>query len=197
MNPTFFDSPPKFRAWLLRNHDNHDELWVGYYKKASGIPSITWPESVEQALCFGWIDGIRKSIDETRYMIRFTPRRPTSHWSRVNLETMQRLIADQQVQPSGMAAYERRTEKRSQRYSFEQSKAELPKEYQKRFRSEAEAWKYFQQLAPSYRKASTWWVISAKRKETQLRRLDKLIQHSAQGEKLPQLISRPAVKKKK
>lgn len=197
MNPTFFKTPQKFRAWFDCNHEKKTELWVGFYKKASGKASITWPESVDQALCFGWIDGIRKSLDEESYVIRFTPRRPRSNWSAVNIKRIQELIELGLVHDNGLAAFERRTEKTSVQYAYEQGKIELNKDYEKQIKSNRKAWKYFQEMAPSYRKPSIWWVMSAKREETRLRRLGILIECCEKGERIPNLTNRPRTKKKK
>ena len=188
INATFFKTQSAFRKWLLENHEKEQELWVGYYKKASGIPSIDWPQSVNEALCFGWIDGIRKSIDQKRYMIRFTPRRPGSIWSAKNLKSVEKLIGQGLMQPAGMEVYNNRNKKMSVRYSFEQKKVELPDEYMAKIRANKKAWEFFQSLAPSYKKPSIWWVISAKREETRLRRLDVLIESSSEGRKIPPFI---------
>ena len=176
------------RAWLEANHDQVDELWVGYYKKATGLPSVTWPESVDEALCFGWIDGIRKSIDDKSYRIRFTPRRKGSHWSARNLGRMKHLIGEGLVAEAGLAAYERRDRRRERQASYEQPEAAaLPPEYETRIRANAAAWEYFQAARPSYRKQVTWWVVSAKREDTRLRRLGILIDSCAQGDVIPPL----------
>ena len=176
------------RAWLEENHDRVDELWVGYYKKATGLPSVTWPESVDEALCFGWIDGIRKSIDDRSYRIRFTPRRKGSHWGTRNLGRMRHLIAEGLVAAPGLAAYERRDRRKEKQASYEQPEAAaLPAEYEARLRANGAAWEYFQAARPSYRKQVIWWVVSAKREETRLRRLGILMESSARGEVIPPL----------
>lgn len=185
MEPEFFETPADFRSWLEKNHDKVDELWVGYYKKATKLPSITWPESVDQALCFGWIDGLRKSIDEKSYKIRFTPRRPTSIWSAVNINRIKELIEEDQVHPTGLAAFERRKEKRSRVYSYEKRPAALKEAYEEEFKKNPGAWEHFQNMPPYYHKATTHWVMSAKREETRLRRLRILIESSEKGEKIP------------
>ena len=184
-DPLFFPTPADLRAWLAENHGTSDELWVGYYKKATGLPSITWPESVDEALCFGWIDGIRKSIDERSYRIRFTPRRRGSHWSARNLGRMKHLIAEGLVAEAGMAAYRKRDPGREKQASHEQRNVVFPPEYERQLQADADAWDYFQRTRPSYRKQVTWWVISAKREETRLRRLGILIESSAKGEVIP------------
>lgn len=183
----FFPTPSGFRAWLEENHDKAEELWVGYYKKASQKPSITWPQSVDEALCFGWIDGLRKSIDEESYKIRFTPRRPGSIWSAVNIKRFGVLEKEGRIQPAGQAAYEKRAEKRSERYSYEQGALELPGEYEKKIRANQKAWDFFRSLPPSVRKPSVWYIMSAKREETRLRRLETLIRCSEEGERIPPL----------
>lgn len=178
--PTFFATPAEVRAWLQRNHKTSDELVVGFYKKASGIPSVTWPEAVDEALCLGWIDGVRRSIDETRYSNRFTPRRPRSNWSAINVKRVKELIELGRMTPAGLAAFEARN--RTAIYSYEQRKsAALDVVQLKAFRRNAKAWAFFQKQAPWYRQAATHWVISAKREETRSKRLATLIQDSAAG----------------
>lgn len=181
MKPTFFATPAAFRAWLDEHHARIPELLVGFYKKGSGKPSITWPESVDAALCFGWIDGVRKSIDDLSYTIRFTPRNPTSTWSAVNIKRVQELTKSGLMQPAGLQAFERRDEAKSAIYSYEQRhNATLPDAYEKRFRANELAWDFFQSQAPWYRRTATYWVMSAKKEETRLKRLDTLIRDSAQ-----------------
>lgn len=197
MKPTFFETPQNFRDWLERYHNQRTELWVGYYKKATGRASITWPESVDQALCFGWIDGIRKSLGDESYVIRFTPRRQKSIWSEVNLKRINELIELGLVHEFGLAAYERRTDKTSARYAYEQGDVALSKEYEEQIKANPKAWDYFEALPQSYKKPSIWWVMSAKQKETQLRRLGILIECCEKGERIPGLVNRPRVKKKK
>jgi uncharacterized protein YdeI (YjbR/CyaY-like superfamily) len=187
MEVTFFETPAGFRQWLAENHSTAPELWVGYYKKGSGRPSITWPESVDEALCFGWIDGIRKSLDETSYTIRFTPRRPGSIWSAVNIRRAQELIDQGRMQPGGLKAYQARRENRSGIYSYEQRQDQLPEVYAQELRKNDAAWKFFQAQPPWYRKAAGWWVVSAKKEETRLRRLGQLIEDSAAGRTVPPL----------
>jgi uncharacterized protein YdeI (YjbR/CyaY-like superfamily) len=182
MEPTFFATPADFRAWFEANHADHGELLVGFHKKGSGRPSITWPESVDEALCFGWIDGVRRSIDGDSYSIRFTPRKPRSIWSAVNTRRAQELIEEGRMTPPGLAALERRDEKRSGVYSFERGEAaKLDAEQERRFRAAAGAWEWFQSRPPSYRRAALHWVVSAKRAETRERRLATLIEDSANG----------------
>jgi len=186
MQPTFFRTPAAFRTWLRTHHARGDELWVGFYKKDSGKASLTWPESVDEALCVGWIDGIRKRIDDVSYMIRFTPRRRGSVWSSVNIARAQALIEVGRMQPAGLEAFQARTEHQSGIYSYEQRPADLPASYARRITQQRAAWAFFRAQPPSYRKAVTWWVVSAKREDTRLKRLDKLEAHSAQGLRLPE-----------
>jgi uncharacterized protein YdeI (YjbR/CyaY-like superfamily) len=187
MNPVFFATPADFRAWLERHHDHAQEIWVGYHKKASGRPSITWPESVDEALCFGWIDGVRKSIDADSYMIRFTPRKPRSTWSAVNIRRAEELIARGRMRPAGQAAFDNRAENRSRRYSFEQGEVALGERLEQQLRANARAWAFFQAQPPGYRKTATWWVLSASREETRQRRLATLIRDSEAGQRIAPL----------
>ena len=185
MKPTFFRSAAEFRKWLERNHETADELLVGFYKKGSGRPSITWPESVDEALCFGWIDGIRRSIDDESYSIRFTPRRPRSNWSAVNIRRVAELTKLGRMQPAGLRAFEARDPDRSQIYSFEQGAEarKLSPEYQKQLEANKKAWAFFQAQPPYYRGVCAYWVMSAKKAETRLKRLAKLIEVSAKGQR--------------
>jgi uncharacterized protein YdeI (YjbR/CyaY-like superfamily) len=188
--PRFFATPAAFRAWLDANHDHATELLVGFYKKGSGKPSITWPESVDEALCYGWIDGVRRSLGDESYTIRFTPRKPRSIWSNVNVAKVQALLAAGRMTPAGIAAWERRDPVRSGLYSFERAEpAALDEQLQRRFARNRSAWKYFQAQPPGYRKLATHYVTSAKRAETRERRLAVLIECSARGERLPQTLS--------
>ena len=184
MTLKFFKTPTAFRKWLAANHTKSKELWVGFYKKNSGKPSITWPESVDEALCFGWIDGIRKRIDEDSYMIRFTPRKPSSVWSAVNIRNVQRLIDEKRMQPAGLKAFAARKEYRSGIYSYEQRGPELVEPYAGKFKRNNAAWKFFQAQPPSYRKMMNWFIVSAKLEETRLKRLEKLIEASEREQRL-------------
>jgi len=191
----FFPSPAEWRAWLEKHHADHEELWVGFYRRGSGRPSITWPESVDGALCFGWIDGVRKSIDANSYMIRFTPRKPRSTWSAVNIKRVGELKKLGLVHGSGLAAFERRDDDRSAIYSYEQRKsAKLPPEFEKQFRNRADGWKFFQSQPPWYQRTSTHWVINAKKEETRVRRLETLIDCSARRRPIPALDRTPKSK---
>jgi uncharacterized protein YdeI (YjbR/CyaY-like superfamily) len=187
-SPTFFETPEAFRRWLAEHHESEEVLWVGYYKKATGRPSITWPESVDEALCFGWIDGLRKKVDEEAYAVRFTPRKPTSHWSKVNLEKVEKLLAEDRMEPAGLAAWEARDPERSGNASYErEAPAKLPEEMEERFRAHGEAWTWFRDQAPWYRRTALHWVTSAKRQATRDRRLDSLIEDSAAGRRVKPL----------
>lgn len=187
MDPLFFPTPADFRAWFAEHHESATELWVGFHKKGTGRASITWPESVDQALCFGWIDGIRKSLDADSYVIRFTPRKKGSHWSNVNTKRIGELVEQGLVTEAGLRAFELRSEANSGRASFEQDDVELPEEYVALFQANPAAWAFFSSEPPGYRKAATWWVISAKREETRRKRLATLVEDSADGLRLKQL----------
>lgn len=186
----FFESPSELRQWLEQNHDQEKELLVGYYKKASGKPSITWQESVDQALCFGWIDGVRKSIDGKSYKIRFTPRKPRSIWSAVNIKRVQELTEQGLMQPTGLKAFEARSEERSEVYSYERGDVKLDDAHEAALKANPKAWAFFQTTAPSYQKAAIWWIISAKKDETKQKRLATLIDDSENGRLVPQFMPR-------
>ena len=186
MKPTFFATPAAFRKWLEKNHHTTPELLVGFYKKGSGKPSITWPESVDEALCFGWIDGIRRRIDDESYSIRFTPRRARSIWSNVNTKRVAVLRKEGRMHSAGLAAFKARDEKRSGIYSFEQrEKAQrLDAAYKAKLKANATAWAFLQSQAPYYQRMASLYVMSAKREETRLRRLATLIDESAAGQRI-------------
>lgn len=195
--PKFFVTPADWRAWLEVNHATVEELWVGLYKRGSGKPSITWPESVDGALCFGWIDGVRKSNDAHSYKIRFSPRKPRSVWSAVNVRRAKELLKLGLMHSAGLAAFEKHDASRSHRYSYEQRKtAKLPPEFEKEFRACLGGWEFFRAQAPWYQWTCTWWIISAKRAETQLRRLATLIECSGKRRAIPGL-ERPSGRKRK
>jgi uncharacterized protein YdeI (YjbR/CyaY-like superfamily) len=184
----YFDSPAALRAWFEANHETADELWIGYYRKATGRPTVTWPETVDEALSFGWIDSVRYTVDEERFIQRLTPRRPRSNWSAVNIAKAKQLIADGRMQPAGLAAFEARADERSAIYSYEQRRnAELSSEDEARFRREPAAWDWFSAQAPSYRRTATHWVTSAKRPETRAKRLETLIADSAERRRVKPL----------
>jgi len=186
LKPKFFKSPADLRKWFEAHHASAPELLVGFYKKDSDKASITWPQSVDEALCFGWIDGIRKSIDDISYTIRFTPRKPRSIWSAVNIKRAKELLEQGLMQPAGLKTFLAREENRSRIYSYEQRSPELPEKYANKLKMHQSAWKFFQAQPPSYRKAANWYVLSAKKEETRLKRLKHLIDHSALGQRIPQ-----------
>jgi uncharacterized protein YdeI (YjbR/CyaY-like superfamily) len=176
----FFRRPADWRAWLEAHAAEETELWVGFHKRGAGETGITWRESVDQALCFGWIDGRRQSIDATRYRIRFSPRKPSSIWSTVNVARVGELAAQGLMHPAGLEAFARRRQERSGVYSHEQAgEPQLAAEHEALFRERSEAWAYFRAQPPSYRKAAIWWIVNAKRPETRARRLATLIDDSA------------------
>jgi uncharacterized protein YdeI (YjbR/CyaY-like superfamily) len=185
MKATFFESAREFRAWLEAHHATERQLLVGYYKRGSGMPSMSWPESVDEALCFGWIDGVRKSLSEDAYTIRFTPRKPTSNWSAINVARVAALESLGRMRPAGRRAFEARTPERTGVYSFERSTAAVfSPEEERRFRANRGAARFFDAQPPGYRRTVTHWVISAKREATRVRRLDQLIEDSARGRRL-------------
>ncbi len=181
MNPVFFADPSALRAWLEENHESVSELWVGLHKKHTRRPSITWPELVDELLCFGWIDGLRRSLDETSYVIRVTPRKADSTWSEVNTERAFELIEAGLMTDRGLQAFERRDPEKTGRYSFEQDEVRLSKALEKELRSNEVAWAFFESQPPGYRKRAVTWVMSAKREETRKRRLRTLIADSEEG----------------
>ena len=184
----YFESPAAFRRWLAAYHASAPELLVGLHKRATGRPSLTWPESVDEALCFGWIDGVRRSVDEARYTIRFTPRRPGSTWSAVNVARAKALAEEGRLQPSGQAAFDARADDRTAIYSYEQRQvAALDPAQARRLRVDAKAWADWQARPPWYRRTAAHWVTSAKREETRTSRLETLIACSARGEEIPPL----------
>ncbi|HYO75343.1 MAG TPA: YdeI/OmpD-associated family protein [Thermoanaerobaculia bacterium] len=188
-DPVYFASAAEFRAWLEAHHADETEVLVGFFKRGARPDAMTWPESVDEALCYGWIDGVRKRVDDERYTIRFTPRRAKSIWSAVNLRRVEELKKEKRMQPAGLRAYENRDVARAKQYSFEQDVVELGAEREALFRSNDEAWAFFSAQAPSYRRVASWWVISAKQEATRDRRMAKLIEHSAAGERVPQFVS--------
>ena len=191
ISPIFFAFPAEFRAWLEEHHAQASELWVGFDKKGTGRPGMTWPAAIDQALCFGWIDGVRKGIDDESYAIRFTPRRARSIWSAVNIKRAQELIESGLMRPAGLAAYEQRTEERSGVYAYEQrDAATLGDDYERQFRANEQAWAFFQAQTAWYRKTATWWVVNAKKDETKPRRLVTLVEDSASRRTITQLTRR-------
>jgi uncharacterized protein YdeI (YjbR/CyaY-like superfamily) len=187
----YFAAAAEFGDWLARNHATATEVWVGYWKRATGRPSLTWSQAVDEAICFGWIDGVMHGVDGERHEQRFTPRKPTSNWSAINIAKVERLRAEGRMQPAGEAAFARRRADRSGVYSYEQRKdPRLEAEQEARFKADRAAWEYFMSRPPSYRKPALWWVISAKRPETRERRLATLIADSAAGRPIKSLTPR-------
>lgn len=188
--PAFFPTPGDFRRWLEKNHAKAAELSVGFYKRGSGRPSITWPEAVDEALCFGWIDGVRHRIDESSYRIRFTPRKAKSIWSNVNVKRVAALKKLGRMAPAGLAAFAKADPKKSGIYAYERSNATLGAAYEKSFKANKKAWTFFKAQAPWYQRILTYWVVSAKREETRQRRLAALIANSEAGRRMG-LLARP------
>ena len=186
-NPVFFPTQDEFRAWLQEHHASEGPLWVGYYRKSSGRASITWAETVDEALCFGWIDGVRKSRDETSYVIRFTPRRPTSVWSARNFERVEALRAAGCMRPPGLAAYAHRNKHPQSGYTVGDRPTEFPAEIARRFQAHLSAWDFYNAQPPGYRKQTVFWVTSARREATRERRLAQLIEDSVNGLRIQQL----------
>ena len=178
----FFNNQEEFGDWLEEN-TGASELWVGYFRKSTGRASLTWSTSVDVALCFGWIDGIRKTIDEQSYKIRFTPRKITSAWSAVNVKKVKELIQLGKMKPAGMRLFNNRTD--TQGYSSEQRNVPLAREYEEQIKANQPAWLFFTNLAPSYKRDSIWWVMDAKKEKTRLKRLGILIDSSEAGLKIP------------
>ena len=185
--PTFFRTQASFRKWLEKNHDKAKELLVGFYKVNSGKQSMTWSESVDEAICFGWIDGLRRSINQESYSIRFTPRRPGSIWSAINIKKVDDLSKKGLMFPSGLVAFEKREEKKSAIYSYEKAPENLSDDFSKKFKSNKKAWKFFESMAPSYQLTAIHWVMNAKQEGTKLKRLDELIKDSEAGRKIKSL----------
>lgn len=181
MKPLFFENSAELRRWLKQNHDKATELWIGFYKKASGKPSVTYKEALDEALCFGWIDGVRKSIDAESYQQRFSPRRAKSIWSLINIKRAEELKELGRMKPAGLKAFEARDPKRSGVYSFENAQRKLDKGYEKIFRANKAAWKFYESQPPYFKKVTTHWIMSGKKEETRLRRLQRLIDTSEQG----------------
>ena len=184
MKPTFFASPEEFRNWLRKNHSSQVEVFVGYYKRHTGKASLTWQESVHEALCFGWIDGVRKSLGNESYMIRFTPRKPKSIWSAVNIKRVGELTKLGLISPAGLAAFNLREEKRSKVYGYEEKAQALSPVFEKKLKANKKAWAFFQLQAPWYKKVASAWVMRAVRKETRQKRLAELIGDSEVGRKI-------------
>lgn len=184
MKPKFFSSQEKFREWLQKHHATEKELLVGFWKVNSGKPSMSWSESVDQALCFGWIDGVRRSLGDESYTIRFTPRKPKSIWSRINIDKVERLLKAGLMAPAGLAAYDRKEDHRSVIYAYENRPREFGAEYEKEFKKNKTAWKFFDAQPPGYKRLMIYRVVSAKQEATRLSRLKVLIDASAEGRRL-------------
>jgi uncharacterized protein YdeI (YjbR/CyaY-like superfamily) len=191
MEPTYFKSAAAFRRWLEKNHATARELIVGFYRKGTGEPSITYPEALDQALCFGWIDGVRRRIDDESYSQRFTPRRRNSIWSQVNIRKVADLKKAGRMTAAGLRAFAARDEEKTKRYSFENRPQKLPRDLERRFRANKTAWKFFAAQPPGYRRLMIFYVASAKKEETMLRRLDVVMGYSEKGERHPLLNSAP------
>jgi uncharacterized protein YdeI (YjbR/CyaY-like superfamily) len=184
MKPRFFSSPEKFREWLEQNHDSATELLLGFHKKSSGKKSVTYSEALDEALCYGWIDGVRKNLDETSYTIRFTPRKPRSIWSNVNVKHVERLTKERRMRPAGIEAYARRDPKRTGIYAFENRPREFSPELEKAFRKNKAAWSFFEKQPPGYKRVIVFWVMEAKKEETRIKRFKQLVDLCEQGLRL-------------
>ena len=184
MTPRFFKTPGHLRRWLEKNHASATELWIGMYRKASGKGGMSYEEALEEALCFGWIDGLRKRLDEESYVQRFTPRTANSYWSAVNITRVTELKAAGRMHAAGDAAFERRDKSRTGAYSFERQTAKLEPTHEAQFQANTKAWTFFASQAPWYRRVAVHWVTSAKRAETRQRRLETLIKDSAAGRRI-------------
>jgi uncharacterized protein YdeI (YjbR/CyaY-like superfamily) len=183
----FFKTESDFRKWLSKNHDNSDELWIGFKKVGSGKKSITYSEALDQALCFGWIDGIRKSIDEESYKIRFTPRKKNSKWSKVNIEKAKVLLKSRLMTEPGIKAFQDWNKNGSIKYSYEEKETKLNREFEKIFKAYESAWTFFQKQPPYYKKMTSFWIMSAKKDDTRMRRLSRLINDSKIEKRIDEL----------
>jgi uncharacterized protein YdeI (YjbR/CyaY-like superfamily) len=189
VKPIYFRRQAAFRKWLEKNHATKSELFIGFYKKNSGKVGITYQEALDEGLCFGWIDGVVRSVDAESYMHRFTPRQLNSHWSLVNVRRFGELDRASQIAPGGRAAFERRTPERTGKAAYEQPLAELTAAQTKKLKANAKAWAYYDSQTPSYKRVTKHWVTRAQQEATRERRLDLLIKCSAKGERIPQVIS--------
>lgn len=187
MEPLFFSTQLKFRAWLKKNHNKETALLVGFYKVTSGKESMTWPQSVDEALCYGWIDGVRKSIDEIAYTIRFTPRKKNSIWSAINIRKMEELIQKGVMQQAGLDAFKHRKDSKSAIYTYENAPVVLDKQFEKKFKANKAAWAYFKSKAPSYQRTAISWVMNAKQEKTRIKRLETLIKDSEENRSIKPL----------
>ncbi|MBL0171257.1 MAG: YdeI/OmpD-associated family protein [Gemmatimonadaceae bacterium] len=188
-SPRFFTSAAQFRAWLKAHHDSSTELVVGFYRVNSGQPHMTWTEAVREALCFGWIDGLVKSLDETRYTRRFTPRKARSVWSAVNIRHVRELLAEGRMEPAGIAAFEARPDSQTHGYSLKTRSTVMPEPFAGILQRHRSASKFWESQPASYRQATVYWVVTAKQEATRQRRLQSLIEHSTNGERIPQFVS--------
>lgn len=184
MSPIFFANASEFRNWLEANHQTEKEVLVGYYKVGTKKPSLTWSESVDEALCFGWIDGIRRSVDNESYCNRFTPRNPKSNWSAINIKKVEELIRQGRMKPAGLAAYEKRTEARSEVYSYENKPEQFSPELEAHFREHSAAWEFFSNQSTSYKRTVMYYIMGAKQEATRFSRLEKLIQACNEGKRM-------------
>lgn len=191
----FFKSPEEFSDWLRRHHDQAEQLWVGFHKRATGQPSMTWAQSVDEALCWGWIDGVRRSLDDKRYTIRFTPRKKSSTWSLTNIRRVEALREAGRLQPAGEKAFEARSETRSGVYAYEQKTPSLSAPYTRQFKAHPSAWEFFTGQAPWYQRNATYWVMNAKQETTRQKRLETLIEDSGAGRILRRSTRTPPVRK--
>lgn len=187
VQPTFFETQLDFREWLEKNHDKSTEIYVGFYKVGSGKPSMTWSQAVDHAICFGWIDGVRKSIDKDSYLIRFTPRRPKSIWSAINIKKVEELTKQGLMKPSGLALFNLREESKSKIYAYEKENVQFSAEFETKFKANKKAWDFFQSLPPSYHKSAINWIMSAKQEAISIKRLNELINDSEAGRKIKRL----------
>jgi uncharacterized protein YdeI (YjbR/CyaY-like superfamily) len=195
MKPLFFENVTAFREWLKLNGKKETELLVGYYKVSTGKPSMNWSESVDQALCFGWIDGVRRSIDEASYCIRFTPRKPNSNWSAVNIRKMEELISSGQMTPAGLNLFGQRKESKSEVYSYENRTEAFPPKIEERFHQNKKAWEFFTKQAPSYRKTVIYWIMSSKQEATLEKRFAQLVSECEEGKRLDLFTSKKTSKR--
>ena len=184
MKPTFFESAAHFRRWLAKNHDSQSELWLGMYKKASGKGGITYKDALDEALCFGWIDGVRKSLNDEAFVQRFTPRKAKSYWSAVNTKRANELIKEKRMAAPGLKVFEARDQALTARYSFEREAPVFEAAHLKAFKANRAAWDFFEKQPPGYRRLATFYVTSAKRPETRAQRLDRVISTSAAGKRI-------------
>jgi uncharacterized protein YdeI (YjbR/CyaY-like superfamily) len=188
---TYFVSPSEFREWLSRNHGKASALWVGFHKKKSGKLGLTYPKALDDALCFGWIDGIRKRLDQDSYTIRFSPRKPRSIWSAVNIKRVGELTRLGQMELAGLNAFAQRLPENQNRYSYEKGERKFDENYVTRFQANKKAWPFFQAQPPGYQRTATWWVMSARKEETRLKRLAILIADSEQGRRISTITGKP------